>query len=269
MVRLRVTDEARRHALLLQGHVHLLRLFDRHPVVRLPVNEEGGRSRSLGVHDRRRAQQVRQPPLLPRRSEELALLGAGDVGDAVVAHPVGDRRACRSRGEAIGLRDDPVGEEAAVRIPRHAQPVDVDRVAFDGVVDPCHDVFVILEPPAAPRRPAERLAVAGGGAGVDVEHHVAVGGQQLPVEGEVVAVGAVRAAVDLEDHGEAAGRCVAGAGVPWCREHPAFDLGAVGAGEQQAFRRRQLQFGEQLPVRVADDRFLERRRRCADRSQRR
>ena len=115
-----------------------------------------------------------------------------------------------------------------------------------GVVDTGHDVVVVVEPPAPPRPPAEVLAVPGRGARVGVEHHVALRGQKLTVEREVVAVGAVGSPVHQEDHGETADR--GRAAVAPCREHPALDFGAVFAPEEQAIGTREVEFGQQRVV---------------------
>ena len=115
------------------------------------------------------------------------------------------------------------------------------------MVDPGHEVVVVVETPPAPGAPAEVLPVAGGGARVRVEHHVPLGGRQLAVEGEVVAVRAVGPSMHLEDHREVAPSL----SVPARREHPALDLGAIGALEEEAFGLHEFQLRQQRAVHLA------------------
>jgi len=55
-----------------------------------------------------------------------------------------------------------------------ADPRRIDGIPLQHVVDAGHDVPAVLVAPRAPRRPFERVAVAGGAAEVGVEDEVAV-----------------------------------------------------------------------------------------------
>ena len=102
----------------------------------------------------------------------------------------------------------------------------VDGIAGDHVVDAGHHVLVVRSAPAAPRAPQVLLAVFGRPARVGIEDRIALRRPQLELDGEVVAVGAVRAAVDGQDQRHAIGR-VGRLG----QDHPTLDRRAVLARE--------------------------------------
>src|SRR6476619_3019647 len=90
------------------------------------------------------------------------------------------------------------------------------------VINTGHHVLVILDAPStAPRGPEEVFAVARRATRICVEHGKSLGGEELQLEVEVVAIGAVRSAVDGENQRELVARPVRR------HEKPAFDLRAV------------------------------------------
>ncbi len=52
MIRVGVADELGRHALLTEGHVHLLGFLDRNPDVGFAMDEQGRGGNALRVDDR-------------------------------------------------------------------------------------------------------------------------------------------------------------------------------------------------------------------------
>ena len=87
------------------------------------------------------------------------------------------------------------------------------------------------------------MAVAGRAAGVGVEHEEAGVREDVERPEKRVAIGAVRAAVDLQDHRVRPSGLVANRS-----DEPPFDLGAVGDGPGQPFGRLQGDAVEPLVV---------------------
>src|SRR6266513_6525828 len=161
------------------------------------MNEHRRRRDVARIVNRRLTPQELVAFRLPRRAEKLALLGTGNVGSAVVTDPVADTSAGDRGREAIRLGNDPVGHESAIGVTGNAESLRIDRIMSKYVIDAGHHVLVVFDAPApAPRRPQKVFAVASGAARIRVEYGIAIGGEQLQLEIEVVAVGAVRSAVD-------------------------------------------------------------------------
>ena len=102
------------------------------------------------------------------------------------------------------MAEDPVGHVAAVAGAEGTLAGFVDEGVVDfGVVEPAHEVDEGAAAPVAVDAIDEGLAVAGGTTGIDHQHDVAVGGEQLrvPAVGPGVAPGALGSAVDEELHG--------------------------------------------------------------------
>ena len=113
------------------------------------------------------------------------------------------------------------------------------------VIDAGHHVLVVFDAPApAPRRPQKVFAVASGAARIRVQHGIAIGGEELQLEIEVVAVGAVRSAVDGKNERQSFTGGV-------CRDQdPTFDLRAVLAIEGDSRRRVEVDIAEKGRVHV-------------------
>ncbi len=75
--------------------------------------------------------------------------------------------------EALRLRDDPRGHEAAVAPAHDAESIRVGDAHPDHVIDAGHEVAVVAAAPVAVVGVAERLAVAAAAARVDAQHGVA------------------------------------------------------------------------------------------------
>src|SRR5258707_6002303 len=146
------------------------------------------RDELVGVAPRRRVAHL----VLPEVPADVARPERADV---VADAPLRDRRL-----EAIGVPDDPVGHEPAVAAAGDVEPLAIDPPETDGVIDAGHEVEVVLAAPVADARPQEPVAIGMAAARVHEEHAVSTAGEDLELVEEGVAVRAVRATVDLEDH---------------------------------------------------------------------
>ena len=144
----------------------------------------------------------------------------------VLADEVRNRAHGDGGGEAIGLADDPVRHETAIRPTPDANAFGVDKAQFEHLIERGHQVDVVFAAPVADDRAPEGLAVAVGAAGVHVEDHEAHAGKNLQLVEERPAVLRVRPAVDLHHGGIELVLVKAGR-----LEQPAFQLPSVGCGE--------------------------------------
>src|SRR5262249_14363688 len=159
---------------------------------------------------------------VPRGAEELAFLRAWNIGRAVIADPVRDARAGDGGGESSRVTDDPVGEKAAVRVAGHAQALFVDVVVALCVVDSAHHIVEVGISPAPPGGQEKLLAVSSRSPRIRIYDEVAVGGEKLMLEREVVAVRAVRSAMDRQNQRPRTRWIVAA----WLH-HPTFDFSTI------------------------------------------
>ena len=144
----RVADHDRLDADVAQRDVELLRLGDRHVVVVLAVHEHRRRLDLVDVAERRALPQQVHQPLLVRERAELDRQVVVVVRHVVEADQVGDARGRHGRLEAIGLRDQPVGELPAVAAAFDAEPVRVDpRILGERGVDAGQDVLGLARRP--------------------------------------------------------------------------------------------------------------------------
>ena len=60
--------------------------------------------------------------MIPRFAAVMQIVVIADPGGSVIADPVGDAALTGGRGEAVRMRDDPVGHVAAIAAPGNAQP---------------------------------------------------------------------------------------------------------------------------------------------------
>ena len=269
MARPRIADHLGRDAALLQGHEPLLAVADRRAVVVLAVDDQGGRVDVLDAGDRR------QPPvalaLLPGGAAEPELQEALRVGRTVQAGPVGDRPAGDGGREPVRGGGQPVGHEPAVAAPGHPDAAAVDvGVRGQRGVDPGQQVSGVGLAPAAGDGIGEVVPVPGRPARVGVEHEEPRVREDVERREERVAVRAVRAAVNLQDHRPRPPRLVADG-----LHQPAFDVGAVLRPPAQGLGRLQAEGGQPrvvergraaLPAAVAGvDEDLGRRRRAGHR----
>ena len=141
------------------------------------------------------------------------------------------------------LGDGPVGEHAAAAAAGDAQAVGIGDAAPHQLVHAGHEVLVVVARVAVLDDVAELLAVAGAAARVGIEHHVALGRHPLELVHEEVAVGRVRAAVDVEDHRVLPARLVVGRLLD-----PGLDLLPVEAVVEQLLGLGQAQLREELLV---------------------
>ncbi len=103
----------------------------------------------------------------------------------------------------VVLRDDVVGQDAAVAPAADAEPIGVGDSRPDDVVDGRHHVLVVLVPPVGPDRAAVRGSPARRAARVRGDDGVAVRGEHLPLELERGRVLVGGPAVDPQDRGDA------------------------------------------------------------------
>src|SRR5712691_11454431 len=160
---------------------------------------------------------------------------------------VADAPLCRRRAEARGVADDPVRHEPAVAPAGHVEPLLVDPVRLERVIDTGHEVLVILAAPIADARGRELLAVRVAPAWIRIKDAVAAAGEDLELVEEAIAVGRMRAAVYLE-HERPLLR-----GVEAARLHePALDHPAIRALELDALRRRDVTSPHDVAVEVGE-----------------
>ena len=88
--------------------------------------------------------------------------------------------------EALGLRDDVVRENPAIRPTADAESIGIGYTARDGVVHARHHVLEVLVAPVCPDGLRKLLAVSRRTAGIDRHHGVPVGGKELRLEVEAV-----------------------------------------------------------------------------------
>ena len=112
-------------------------------------------------------------------------------------------------------------------------------IGLERGVDPGQQVSRLDLAPSPGDRVGEVVPVAGGPAGVGVQHEEARVREDVEGPEEVVAVGAVRPAVDLQDHRVRAPRLVADR-----LDDPALDLGPVVGPPAQRLGRLQAEGGE-------------------------
>ena len=169
----------------------------RRPVVLVAEDEHQRRLNLRHVSDRRAPREVRR--ILERRLAEPGRREEREVGRVPEVRPVGDVTLADGGLEAVRLRHDPVRQQAAAAAAGDAHPRLVDVALLQDLVDARHQILVVVARVVVLNDVAEVLAVVRAAARVRVEDDVAFGGHPLELVREGVAVGRVRAAVDLED----------------------------------------------------------------------
>src|SRR5216117_773801 len=160
---------------------------------------------------------------------------------------VADAPLRRRGAEARGVPDDPFRHEPAVASTRHVEPLLVDPVRLERVIDAGHEVLVIFAAPIADARGREPLAVRMAAARIGIEDAVAAAGEHLEFMEEAVAVRRMRAAVDLEDERPFL------RGVEAARLHePALDHPAIRALELDALGGCDVTSPQQLAVEIGE-----------------
>ena len=146
----------------------------------------------------------REPPVAFRLGvdrAEVAVKDGADVGGALERDPVGDARAGDRRLEAVGVRDGPVGQEAAAATSRRPPTDRIGDAVRDEFVDAADDVEPVGLAITLDDALQELGAAPGAAARVGHEDGVAALGHELapvvPVGVQVVRPGAGRSAVDL------------------------------------------------------------------------
>src|SRR5206468_11204056 len=143
--------------------------------------------------------------------------------------------------------DAPLRVHPAVASARPVEPLPVDPVRFERVIDAGHEVFVIFAAPIADARGRELLPVRVAPARIRIEDAVAAAGEHLELMKEAVAVRRMRAAVDLE-HERPFLR-----GVEAARLHePALDHPAIRAPELDALGGCDVTSPQQLAVEIGE-----------------
>src|SRR5260370_31268781 len=99
------------------------------------------------MRDRRQSAHSFAGFLIPWSTEKLGLLGARDVSSAVIAEPGRNPSARNRRPKTIRLRDDPVCQQASIRIPGNTEPLPIQRIMPDRVVHTTHHVLILDFPP--------------------------------------------------------------------------------------------------------------------------
>ena len=221
----RVDHELGGHAAPAQRLVELLGVEDGHVPVVLAAHDEGRGGDLVHLVEGADALPVVAVVALPRKPQ-LGLPLTLVVVVAVVGDVEHFARSGDGALEAVGLGDDVVGEDAAVRPAAHAQAVGVGPALFDGVVDARHHVLEVGVAPVRPQRRREVLSVTRRAARVGAHDHVAVGREELRLELEGVAVLRDGAPMDAQDCGVGAAVLVVG------REgDEAFDLDPAFGGK--------------------------------------
>ena len=132
----------------------------------------------------------------------------------------------------------------------------IHPAARDQVVHARHQILVVVARIMILDDVAEILAVGGAAARIRIQHHVALGRHPLDFVIEGVAVGCVRAAVNVEDH-----RILLAFLKIRRTLHPGLDALAVEALVPDHYRLGEIQLGEQFVVDVGQAAHLARRRR--------
>src|SRR5437870_7948758 len=162
------------------------------------MDEEERRRDVLHVPQRRLRQ--RRLFIVPRIDADLIAPEVGpDVarppeGPPARDGPVGDRGL-----EPVGLGDDPIRHESAVRAPGDREPLPVDeRVFRGGEVQALHEILVV---PFAvvPSDVGERLRVTVASARIQEEDGIALRREDLEFMDVAVPEGRLRAPVDVQD----------------------------------------------------------------------
>ena len=162
----------------------------RRAVVLVAEDEHQRRLNLRHVRDRRAPGEVRR--ILERRLAEPGRLEQREVGGVPEVRPVGDVALADGGLEALRLRDDPVGQQAAAAAAGDAHARLVDVALLQDLVDARHQVLVVVARVVVLNDVAEVLAVVRAAARVRVEHDVALRGHPLELVREGVAVGGVR-----------------------------------------------------------------------------
>src|ERR1041384_937506 len=119
----RVTNEDRFDAAPTKGPIIKLALLNRPPGVLFAVRDHDRRLDAIHISHRRplRVSLTRRP----RQAAETVSHQVGDVCLAEEAVPIADAGVPDATLEAVGLRDRPEGNEAAVSTAEHAKPIRV------------------------------------------------------------------------------------------------------------------------------------------------
>ncbi len=120
---------------------------------------------------------------------------------AVIGEIEAGARAADGALEAIGLGDDVIGQDAAIRETTDAEAVGVGVTEFNRAIDGGQDVAVIFLAPTLIESNAKIPAIAGGAARIGAYDHVIVRGEELGFEGKTIAVLRDGAAVDEQERG--------------------------------------------------------------------
>ena len=124
-----------------------------------------------------------------------------DVCGADPTVPVDDGVLGDACAESVCASDEPAGEYAAAAASGDVELIFVDVAAFGYSVAAAHEVVIVVAGIGLIDEVAEFMAVSSTAARVRVEDDVALCDEPLKFEGEGHAVHAVRAAVDVENHG--------------------------------------------------------------------
>ncbi len=229
---------------VLQSTEHLFAAGGRRrAVVGLPFDEHERRLDVLDVAERRARAVI--VGLLPGRALEPGRLEQREVGGVPPGGPVGDGALRDGRGEPVAVSDQPGGQNASAASAGDAEPVLIDVTAPDEIIHAREQVLRVIPRIAILDDVAELLPVGRAAPGVGIQDDVAPGGHRLELVEEVVAVGGVRPAMNVED------QRIFFAGIEVRRLlHPGLDLPAVEAGIPDFLRLAEIEPGEELVVDV-------------------
>ncbi len=115
---------------------------------------------------------------------------------AVAGEIEGGARAADSTLEAIGLGDDVIGEDAAIRVAADTEAPGVRVTEFNGVINGGQDIALIFLAPTLIETKAKIPAITGGTARIGAYDHVIIRCEELGFEGKTIAVLRDRATVD-------------------------------------------------------------------------
>ena len=157
--------------------------------------------------------------------EPILRAEGGKVGGEDPAVPVDDGIETGGGAETVGAIDHPAGEHAAAGAAGDEEVVGVDVALGENGVDAGVEVVEIVAGIGVMNQIGEFFAVAGAAARVGVEDDVTLGGPDLRLQVETIAVVGERTAVNLEDEGIFLG------GIKIRRlDDPAFDFAFVEGG---------------------------------------
>ena len=140
------------------------------------------------------------------------------IGSQHEARPIDHWLCHNSRSKAVGIANNPCGQDTTTGATGDKQLIGIDIALGDQGINARDQVVVVVAGVGEVNLVGECLAVTRAAARVGVEHHVPSRCVQLHLGAVIGAVGGVRTTMNLEDHGVLLLRVKA-----WGFYYPAFD----------------------------------------------